>query len=267
MKRLLSLLYHDVYAVDPTESGFAGAGADRYKLPLPEFDLQLAGLAFVLDAPPVVITQPQAEGTEVPVAITVDDGGLSYHSEVADRLEMRGWRGHCFMTSDWIGRPGFLDKHHLRELHARGHVIGSHSASHPARFAACKPSEMLREWRESRAELQDVLGAPVTTASVPGGYFSARVAETAAEAGLTTLFTSEPETRVRRIGGCTVLGRYAIRRGDDSGYAAELAARKPSAVYAAWLKWNGKKVLKAMLGAGYPQLAGRLAGLAGNHEP
>jgi peptidoglycan/xylan/chitin deacetylase (PgdA/CDA1 family) len=267
VKRLLTLLYHDVYAAEPAESGFAGAGADRYKLPLPEFDLQLDGLAAVLEVPPVTLDRPVPQQGGVPVAITVDDGGLSYHSEVADRLESRGWRGHCFMTSGWIGRPGFLGKQQLRELHRRGHVIGSHSVSHPARFAACTPAEMLREWRESRAELQDVLGAAVNIASVPGGYFSAKVAETAAEAGLTTLFTSEPEIRVRRIGGCTVYGRYAIRRGDGSGHAAALAARRPGAVYPAWLKWNAKKLLKAALGAGYPQLAGRLATLAGNHEP
>jgi peptidoglycan/xylan/chitin deacetylase (PgdA/CDA1 family) len=266
VRQFLSLLYHDVYNTAPGESGFVGAGADRYKLPLAEFERQIENLDAVLGMPPVLVTQTVA-GQGVPVAITVDDGGLSYHSEVAERLESRGWRGHCFMTSDWIGRPGFLHKHHLRELHRRGHVIGSHSASHPARFATCKPDQMLKEWRDSRAELQDVLGATVTVASVPGGYFSAKVAETAAEAGFTGLFTSEPETRVRRIAGCTVYGRYAIRRGDGSGYAAALAARRPGAVYPAWLKWNAKKLLKAALGAGYPQLAGRLAALAGNHEP
>lgn len=260
MNGLLSLLYHDVYSEYPGESGFEGGAADRYKLPLADFEVQLRRLDAMLETPPVLVTGPRdlvAHG--VPVALTVDDGGLSYHSLVAERFEARGWRGHCFMTTGCIGRPGFLHKHHLRELHVRGHLIGTHSVTHPVRFAACAPEQMLQEWRDSRSALQDILGVDVTTASVPGGYFSARVARAAAAAGLTVLFTSEPETRVREIAGCAVLGRFAIRRGSSPDYPTKLLSNAPAARYGAWLSWNGKKALKALLGSGYAQLAGRTA--------
>jgi peptidoglycan/xylan/chitin deacetylase (PgdA/CDA1 family) len=259
MSRMLSLLFHDVYAVDPAESGFEGEGAARYKLPLPEFSEQLARLEEVLETAPVLTGQEHTD-FGVPAAITVDDGGLSYHSQVAGLLEERGWRGHCFMTTGWIGRPGFLDRAQLRDLHQRGHIIGSHSVTHPTRFAACSYPEMVREWRDSRAVLEDILGTEVRTASIPGGYYSRQVAESAADAGITTLFTSEPETRIRRVQGCEVLGRYTIRRGDGPDYPA-LLARASGARQAAWLKWNAKKVLKAALGAGYPKLTARLARL------
>src|SRR5262245_57302616 len=53
--RTVSLLFHDVYAADPRESGFRSPGADRYKLSLRQFDAQLAGLAQVrADAPMLV---------------------------------------------------------------------------------------------------------------------------------------------------------------------------------------------------------------------
>jgi peptidoglycan/xylan/chitin deacetylase (PgdA/CDA1 family) len=269
--RLISLLFHDVYAVDPAESGFEGEGAARYKLPLALFEEQLTGLAAVVRQPPVLIAGATASThTGLPVAITVDDGGLSYFTSVAGLLEERGWRGHCFVTTAWIGRRGFLDKPQLRELHARGHVIGSHSVSHPERFSACSRAEMLREWQGSVQALQDILGTPVRCASVPGGYYSRGVAETAAEAGITALFTSEPETHVQHVDGCQILGRYAIRRGDGPGYPARLAAPTAGARQMAWLKWNGKKVLKTALGAGYPGLAARLARLergAGSQQP
>ena len=260
MNRVLSLLFHDVYAADPAESGFEGEAAARYKLPLTEFNEQIMRLAGVLETAPVLAGQDQTD-FDVPVAITVDDGGLSYHSQVADLLEEQGWRGHCFMTTGWIGRPGFLDREHLRDLHQRGHVIGSHSVTHPTRFAACSYPEMIREWRDSRAALEDILGAEVRTASIPGGYYSKRVAESAADAGITTLFTSEPETKVSRVQGCTVLGRYTIRRGDGPVYPAQLVSRMPVARQAAWCKWNAKKVLKTVLGTGYPRLTARLARL------
>lgn len=255
MSRLLTLLYHDVYRNDPAESGFLGAGAARYKLPLAEFDLQLERLAAVLDQSPVLVTGERSPESKPRVAFTVDDGGVSYFTDVADRLEEHGWRGHCFVPTGRIGRGGFLHTRQLRELHARGHLIGSHSVTHPSRFAACTPVEMLNEWRDSRATLEDILGAPVTTASLPGGYFSKQVAEAADQAGIRHLFTSEPESRIHEVGDCHVYGRYTIRRGDVPDYAARLVSGETTAVCGAWLKWNAKKVPKALLGADYAGLA------------
>ena len=74
-----------------------------------------------------------ATGDTLPFLITVDDGGVSYYTVVADRLERLGWRGHCFVTTDMIGQRGFLTRRQIRELDGRGHIIGSHSASHPTR--------------------------------------------------------------------------------------------------------------------------------------
>ncbi|HEY4126416.1 MAG TPA: hypothetical protein VGN70_00005, partial [Gammaproteobacteria bacterium] len=61
------------------------------------------------------------------------------------------------------------------------------------------------------------------------------------------------------VDGCQVLGRYAIRSGDGPDYPARLAAQSATARQTAWLRWNGKKVLKAALGANYPGLAARFA--------
>lgn len=257
MKRLNCILFHDIYTSDPAESGFNGSGAEHYKLPVAEFERHLCGLQQVLDSPPVLIT---ASGTDAvtgqtPCAITVDDGGISYYTNVAARLEAMNWRGHCFVTTDRIGRPGFLAKQHIRELHARGHVIGSHSVSHPRRFSACKWIEMVDEWEWSRRTLQDILGTDVTSASIPGGYFSRRVAQAARTAGLTMLFTSEPETRIRHIDGCAVFGRFTVRNGHRSDFVMRLAQGNAAVRYREWAIWNGKKTLKHVMGAGYPQFA------------
>ena len=109
--------------------------------------------------------------------ITVDDGGLSYYTHIADRLEAHGWRGLCFVTTDFIGTRGFLDAAQIRELDARGHVIGSHSTSHPARFSALRARRDAAEWTLSRHVLEDILGHAVDVASVPGGYYSRTVAQ------------------------------------------------------------------------------------------
>ncbi len=258
MTRIVSLLFHDVFVREPSESGFSSASADRYKLGLDAFDRQLAHLArSSTRGSPVLLTDltSGSHRTRTRFVMTFDDGGVSYYTTVAPRLEAWGWRGHCFVTTDWIGRRGFLSARQIRELDARGHAIGTHSASHPTRFSACRRDEMLGEWRRSRSVLEDLLGHAVTVASLPGGYFSDEVARTAAEVGLNVLFTSTPTTRMREVHGCTVVGRFAIRRGCSPELSARLAEASPWSRFSMWTGWNAKNLLKPVLGSSYPRVA------------
>jgi len=264
--RAISLLFHDVYAAEPSESGFVSDAADRYKVTVAEFEAQLRGIAAVRSDAPILQRnddglphadrdRSSAAGMNLPFLLTVDDGGVSYHTLLADRLEARGWRGHCFVTTDQIGQPGFLDVAQIRDLDRRGHVIGSHSASHPARFSTCSSSVMQAEWSRSRRVLEDLLGHAVTVASVPGGYYSARVAAMALDSGVRTLFTSEPVTTIADEAGCRVIGRFPIRRGDAPNLAQRLASTYPWARYAAWTSWNAKGLIKPLLGPSYGRVA------------
>ena len=266
--KIVSLLFHDVYASDPSESGFRSDAADRYKLSIPAFEAQVDGLSDSgVDAP--VLTnallastcgEPRIPHPESRIAalITFDDGGESYYTAAADRLEALGWRGHCFVTTDYIGQRGFLTAEQIRELDARGHVIGSHSATHPARFSALSPAEMRREWSHSRVLLEDLLGRAVTVGSVPGGYFSPTVASAAAAAGLRVLFTSEPTTRVSSHEDCTLIGRFTIRRGHAPDMAQRFVLPAPWARCSAWAGWNAKAIVKPLLGPSYSRIADRL---------
>src|SRR5262249_51253399 len=145
-----------------------------------------------------------------PFFITFDDGGVSAYDEVATLLDKRRWPGHFLITTDCIGRAGFLSKEQIRGLRKRGHVIGSHSCSHPSRMSECSWQQLIVEWHSSVAILSDILGEAVVVASVPGGYYSRAVAEAAARAGVRALFTSEPVIRHQQVDGCYVLGRYTL---------------------------------------------------------
>lgn len=245
--RRVSLLFHDVYESDPGESGFRSPAADRYKLSVPEFEAQLDGL--------LGSRSPDPESRIPAAVITVDDGGASFHSLIADRLEALDLRGHCFVSTDYIGERGFLTPEQIRELDARGHVIGTHTASHPARFSALEPSLMRREWLDSRRRLEDIVDHPVTVGSVPGGYFSRAVAEAAVAAGLATLYTSEPTTRSWMLDGLRVVGRFTIRRGHPTDMALRFASAAPWARCGAWVGWNAKALVKPVLGASYSRVA------------
>jgi peptidoglycan/xylan/chitin deacetylase (PgdA/CDA1 family) len=255
--RPVSLLFHDVYASSPRESGFNSLAADRYKLSVPEFDAQLDGLAD-LRIPLVRRTSWRQGGnppSRIPAVLTFDDGGVSFHTLIADRLEALGARAHCFVSTDYIGEHGFLTPQQIRELDARGHVIGTHSSSHPSRFSALTSAEMRREWADSRQRLEDILDHPVTVGSVPGGYFSRAVAEAAAAAGLQTLYTSEPTTKPSMVDGLRVAGRFTIRRGHPPEMALRFASPAPWARCGAWVGWNAKALVKPVLGASYSRVA------------
>lgn len=256
--RVVSLLFHDVYLDDPAESGFVSDAANRYKLRLVDFEAQLAGISAARpDAPILVpsIHRNEEHDSSIPFAITVDDGGVSYYTSVAERLEKRGWRGHCFVTTDFIGGRGFLSAAQIRDLAARGHIIGSHSASHPGRLHTLPFHRIASEWSRSRATLEDILGRPVEIGSVPGGYYSPVVARAASEAGIRVLFTSEPVTRLGSSNSCVLIGRFTLRRGDPSDRAGRFVCASAGARSLAWVSWNAKGLVKPVLGRSYVRIA------------
>jgi peptidoglycan/xylan/chitin deacetylase (PgdA/CDA1 family) len=249
----LSLEYHDVVEGDDADAtGFPGAGPASYKIPLPAFEAHLDAIRVGAPIAPARATDWLASGAAGrPLFITFDDGGVSAIGCIADALEARGWRGHFFMTAGRIDTPGFLSKAQMREMVARGHVIGSHSYSHPKRMGGCPEPVIAEEWRTSVAAIQDVLGAPVLTASVPGGFYTRPVGVHAAAAGIRALFTSAPTTRAHEVDGCRVLGRYTLRRWSPPAQAAGLAAGAWRPRAGQWALYSTLDLLRRVAGDHY----------------
>lgn len=99
--------------------------------------------------------------------------------------------------------------------------------------------------------LSDICQSPVATASVPGGYYSDLVGETAAAAGIKFLFNSEPVTEINRSRDCLVLGRYSIQQGVSAATAASIASGSWQPRMRQFLFWNAKKVAKNLGGSYY----------------
>lgn len=249
------LLYHDVTNAGRfDDSGFVSAGADFYKLTREAFRAHLDALANVFPNGPALVTEEGLPRSAF--LLTFDDGGGSAW-EIAETLERRGWRGHFFITTGMIGQRGFMNADQIRELHRRGHAIGSHSVSHPDIMSALGRHEVLAEWRDSLAALSRITGRPISLASVPGGYCGKVVIEEAARAGVKVLFTSEPTSRLRRVAGIHVIGRYSVRC-DTSAPRAALLASDRSAQLTESLRWKALTIAKAILGSRYPHWRERL---------
>ena len=266
---LINLLYHDVTPAGKDDaSGFSGPGAARYKLTPEEFKIHLRQLSSVTAAPPTVITVPTELRSDRSRnwMITFDDGGLSAITEIAESLEQHGWRGWFFIATRFLGEPTFCSRQQVLELHQRGHIIGSHSHTHPERISSCSTVELRNEWVESCKILSEIIGQPVTTASVPGGFYSLDVARAASKAGIKVLFNSEPTTTMFDVEGMLVLGRYNIYRGMSSGDAALLVS-SPVRRWRQTAFWNMKKVAKVVAGPIYKAVRHRILSRDYNEKP
>lgn len=262
------LLYHDVVADDRfDQSGFRGAGSDIYKLQVEQFDAHLQALHAAFPRGPAVLHADSGFLRHTPFMLTFDDGGESCIQQIAPRLERLGWRAHFFITTNRIGKRGFLSAAQIVALHRQGHIIGSHSASHPRRMSALDRDELLGEWRQSLKVLSELVGAPVRSASIPGGYSSHWVLETAAASDIRFLFSSEPTRRLRRFGQMQIIGRYSAKTATSAALAVSLAARFSGAQLKQWLYWNVLKVAKKSLGPRYPLLREQILSLHRRRAP
>ena len=243
---LATLMYHEV-TDDPTSSGFQRAAALPFKLRRRDFSMHLEELAAVGRTPARAVDLDFAmPGRHL--LLTFDDGGMSA-LHASDALLQRGWRAHFFITTGKLGTRTFLDAAGVRALHAAGHVVGTHSHSHPNVFRALEPAQMLAEWCDSRARLEDIVGAEVISASVPGGDSSPSVERSAALAGLRLLFTSEPELSPRRAGHAWVLGRACVKTTTSLASVRALASFR--GWRRRWMIWRAKDVARTALDPAY----------------
>ncbi len=263
--RALSILYHDV--TDPHDydsSGFPGPAAAHYKLAWPDFDQHLEAIRGVLNSAPMTIFELLTETAhQSGFLLTFDDGGIST-LRIAARLQEYGWRAHFFISTDYTGKSGFLKAEHIADLRREGHVIGSHSCSHPRRMSSCSWEQLLIEWKQSANILAEVTGEPITVASVPGGNYSRKVAQAAAEAGIKALFTSEPTASSEMVDGCLVLGRYGVVRGMSAASAANLAAGHWLPRVQQLVSWKIKMALKSIGGNYYERFRDLCFGESGS---
>jgi peptidoglycan/xylan/chitin deacetylase (PgdA/CDA1 family) len=215
-----SFMYHDV-ADQRLESGFQRPGAVPYTLSRAAFARHLEHFRAGGPAPGLVtaidFTRPARHRL-----LTFDDGGRSA-VEIGDQLARLGWKGHFFVVTGRIGQPTFLDPDQIRYLRGCGHLIGSHSHSHPDIFRDLPRAAMVEEWRISRDILEQLLGESCPVASLPGGDISPAVAASAGEAGLRVLFTSEPRLTPGLAGECRLLGRFSVKAATSSARVRALS--------------------------------------------
>lgn len=146
-----------------------------------------------------------------PVAITFDDGEVGQYQHAFPELTRRGMTATFFITTSWVGKPGFMEWHHIRELADAGMSIQSHTHTHPF-LSELPPEEARTELVRSKAILDEALSQDTSTISLPNGDFPTQ-RSVLAEAGYSVVAMSlwgvngPRQVRDRRpVYRCTIRG-------------------------------------------------------------
>lgn len=137
-----------------------------------------------------------ADGGEVPpktVSLTFDDGFHNFYTSAYPVLRECGFSATVFLVSDRCGKfndweddhgllPGsrLLSWKEVGELAENGIEIGSHSRTHPD-LSRMSAADAMREIVDSKTEIENHIGRPVTTFAYPYGRYNAGVRKSAEE--------------------------------------------------------------------------------------
>jgi peptidoglycan/xylan/chitin deacetylase (PgdA/CDA1 family) len=163
-------------------------------------------------------------------AVTFDDGYRSDCEIALPILQKHGMTARFFITAGWTGeRAAYMDWSQLRTLAAAGMSVGAHGWSHTL-LTHCTDAELDRELRGARETLENGLGQPVTTMSLPGGRADARVLRACRAAGYEQIFTSVP--RAEEMAAAPVhVGRLNVRGGADLAWFERVLAANERALH------------------------------------
>jgi peptidoglycan/xylan/chitin deacetylase (PgdA/CDA1 family) len=190
--------------------------------------------------------------------LTLDDGHASHLEHVAPLLVRYRFSGTFFVTTDFIGKPGYLTWDQVRKLVFLGMEIGSHGKSHRP-LTRLSRQELFVELADSRRILQDQLGVPVTALAAPGGFWSHTVAEAVKPAGYDAVWVSTIGTNGRETNPLA-LRRVVVRQPFSAQRIVAMVEGWQPAFWWAASQQRLIRLLKRVLGVyWYEQLKRRLA--------
>jgi len=124
-------------------------------------------------------------------SLTFDDGRASDYTEAFPVLMELGLRATFFVVPTAVDTPGYVTWSQLREMTAAGMEIGSHSLTHPFVDQLDGPA-LRREFGDSKAMIEERLGAAVRAASLPRGWATPTLSSVLREIGYRVFCTSRP---------------------------------------------------------------------------
>ena len=202
-------MYHDVGGTRAVQSG----GPEYFRVPAAAFARQLDQIRD-LGWTACSVTEALQPGPARRVAVSFDDGDAGQFAHAFPALAARGMTATFFVTTSWVGRPGYVSWEHLREMKAAGMSVQSHTHTHPF-LSELDGTALHNELRASKDALDETLEQATDAIALPGGDFPRhRLRHVFEAAGYRVVATSRWGTNraagtaagVRLVRRCTVRG-------------------------------------------------------------
>lgn len=229
MNSPIVLMYHGVISSPKDIPPEREVGAELYDVNFQDFQKQMEFL----------------QGRNA--VLTFDDGELNNFKNVFPVLQKLGLKAEFFISVTDVGKAGYMNWEHLRELRDAGMQIGSHGMHHRI-LTGLKRKVLEQELIDSKDILEHELNINVFSLSVPRGFVDKDVLQIAQEAGYQKVYVSEP---------CPFSGQCVSRtpvKADWTISRFEMALQKET-------PWNeklagaGKNIFKKTLGhQGYDKI-------------
>ena len=258
--RVVALTFHDIVA---EEDGASSLSSDTfYRIQAGDLEgllSKLRQLGYQTVSSRAFRAWQQGDGAlpERTVVLTFDDGYASHFEIVVPLLLRYRFTGTFFITTNRIGRPGYLTWEQLRKLVFLGMEIGAHGLSHQPLTSLSIPA-LQEELATSKRLLEERLGIPVRALAAPGGFWNTRVTEAAQRTGYDAVWISTIGTNGRETSP-QALRRVVVRQPFS---AARIASMVEGWQPSFWWAANQQLVirfLKRVLGVyWYEQLKRRL---------
>lgn len=146
-----------------------------------------------------------------PILLTFDDGHVSHYEHAARYLKQSKIKAVFFVSAGLVGEKNQMNWAQLKELVRGGFEIGSHGFTHIP-LTNLTPVKLKHELKGSKDLLEEQLGVEVKSFSIPRGFFTAPLSQSAAEAGYRFVLTSEFD--LNRVGTDPLaLKRLVVTRG------------------------------------------------------
>ncbi len=123
------------------------------------------------------------------IILSFDDGDQSNYDYAFKTLIKHNLKATFFITTDYVGKSDRINWQQLKEMHAAGMEIGSHTVSHPV------PSQLTYhqleyEMVESKKIIEDAIEAEISSFSLPTGFYNSNVVKIAQKANYFSICTS-----------------------------------------------------------------------------
>jgi peptidoglycan/xylan/chitin deacetylase (PgdA/CDA1 family)/GT2 family glycosyltransferase len=147
--------------------------------------------------------QPGASATsQKSFELTFDDAYENLYTELLPHIERWQLRPLVFVVTGHIGqhngwdagrarRQPLLNGQQMRDMQSAGVLFGAHTNSHPD-LTGLSDDDLRREVRDSKAQLEDLLGTEVSAFAYPYGIVDERVRAAVGEAGYKLAYTVQP---------------------------------------------------------------------------